>query len=184
MKTIASKALNKDVNQKLVTVGVYFHGNNLLPDEITNALKIEPTYSRTKGDKWKTCTGKEVVAKTGGWTLRARYRAATQSLADQARYITESLGDKIDNLKEVEGIERAFVSLFYSPEVGYGSTVEADFSADELKSLASLGFPVEITIDLGDRRGAPPNEQQIQFQRQADQNGQSERRERPLYLHP
>ncbi|MCL2872072.1 MAG: DUF4279 domain-containing protein [Betaproteobacteria bacterium] len=141
--------MDENFKQKFVTIGVYFLGNNLLPEEITNTLKIEPTYSKKKGDRWNSSTGEEIVAKIGCWELYARHKAASENLADQIRFIVESLGDKIGNLEKVEGIDRAFINIFYSLETHPDSrTVEVDFSAKELMSLTSLGLPVQITIPV------------------------------------
>jgi hypothetical protein len=140
--------MNKDINRRLVSLSVYLLGDNLLPETITEILKICPSDSRKKGEIIKSSTsGAEGVAKVGCWVLRARYRAVSENLADQIHFIVDSLGDKVNKLEEIEGIDKAFIDIYISPEENGGAWFTFDFSAEELKFLSSLRLPLQVTID-------------------------------------
>ncbi|OYU15588.1 MAG: hypothetical protein CFE37_05325 [Alphaproteobacteria bacterium PA4] len=48
-----------------------FHGDDLVPEEISAALGAEPTFGLRKGAFWRTATGEEKLARQGSWRIKA-----------------------------------------------------------------------------------------------------------------
>ncbi len=65
-------------------------GDDLNPDEISSLLECEPTYATTKGQIIVSKSGRERVAKSGGWDIDAP-SSEPENLDRQVSFILEKL---------------------------------------------------------------------------------------------
>ncbi len=113
-------------------------------------LCIEPSKARVKGEKWYTCTNKEVVTKIGFWELTSRSKAA--SLSDQIDWIRQRLDTAICSPSNIPGVEKVEISIF----LALGSNNEgaldfnSEFTLENLVWLSSIGATVSFSITYTD----------------------------------
>lgn len=129
----------------LYKVAVYVKGDDLEPSDLTAKLNVEPTQSHRKGDKWLTSTGREVIEKTGLWSLSVD--TSSGELSD----IIYELGSmlKIDGepLAHVSGVDEAYLDIFIATDANGGGG-ECQFHLDEkcILALNKFQLPVRFTI--------------------------------------
>lgn len=133
-------------SQPLVDVALYLYGDYLNPTQITSMLCVEPTKARAKGEKWHTCTDKEVVTKVGFWELTAQ--TASKSLSDQVGWIRQKLNSATCNPSNIPGVEKVEISIFVA--LGSDSDGALDYNSEltlqDLVWLSSIGATVSFSI--------------------------------------
>lgn len=123
-----------------VTLRIYC--DNLLPDELTEYLGIQPTKTQTKGQK-ANLNSSELI-KQNGWFLTTKDILKSK---DSRRHI-DYLADKLLPIKNklnsliLEGT-KVDISCFWQSESGQGGPT---FSQQQLSKLAELG--IEIWLDI------------------------------------
>ncbi len=133
-------------SQPLVDVALYLYGNSLDPVQVTSMLGAEPSKTRVKGEKWYTCTNKEVVPKIGVWELTAQSKS--ESLSDQIAWLRQRLNSAVCSPSDISGVEKVEVSIF----VALGSNNEgaldynSELTLEDLAWLNSIGAIVSFSI--------------------------------------
>lgn len=134
----------------LIDVSLYLYGDYLDPKQVNSMLCIEPSKARVKGEKWYTCTNKEVVTKIGFWELTSKSKAA--SLSDQIDWIRQRLDTAICSPSNIPGVEKVEISIF----LALGSNNEgaldfnSEFTLENLVWLSSIGATVSFSITYTD----------------------------------
>lgn len=133
-------------SRPLIDVSLYLYGNQLDPEQINSKLCIEPTKARIKGEKWFTCTNKEVVTKIGFWELTSQSRS--ESLSDQIAWIRQKLDSAVCSPSNIPGVEKVEISIF----VALGSNSDgaldfnSEFTLEDLAWLNRIGATVSFSI--------------------------------------
>lgn len=95
-------------------VAVYIKGDGLDPSDLTAKLKIEPTQSHRKGDKWLTSTNREVIEKTGLWSLSAD--TDSRELSDIINELSSMLKFDGVSMTHISGVEEAYLDIFIAAD--------------------------------------------------------------------
>lgn len=131
-----------------ISVTLRLTGDDLIPQEITSFLAVDPTTSRRKGEIRISSTKKEIVAKTGVWAWKISDFENDLGLLD----LIENLRAKFQLagvvLKKLPGVENAWVDLCVESDAGSQERAVVELFLDEkaIGSLYALGLPIEITV--------------------------------------
>jgi hypothetical protein len=133
---------------KIVDVGLYLHGENLDPEEISKILGVFPSRVHRKGDKnISPKTGREYVPwKQGLWKL-----VLNRNHAEVTNVMTELLTalGKVDlTLTSLPGVQNAYFDVFISGMTNRnleGRTCEFELEGQQLAALARFGVPIQFT---------------------------------------
>jgi len=132
----------------LYRVSVYLKGDGLDPDAVTSLLAVNPTQSHRKGDKWLTSTRKEVVEKTGLWSLSVE--PGSRDLSEILGELSSKICKKNDSLANVSGVEEAYVDVFVAVDAddlgGGGCEFELDVPC--VRALSNLQLPIRFTVTV------------------------------------
>ncbi len=127
-------------------IAIYLRGDELEPSSVTTLLGVQPTRAQYKGQKSVTSTNREVIAKTGMWVL-----AATTTSADLSELISElaeKVGAKGSSLKEIAGVQDAYVDVFIAvdAEEDGGGNCEFQLASQDIVTLETLGLPIRFSV--------------------------------------
>lgn len=144
------------LNHSAAALRIY--GDDLIPDEITNALGVSPTDSHTKGEIIPIGkSGRTRIPKIGIWLLRASPREP----ADLSAQVHEILGQLTDSPAVWQDLTARYrvdlsCGLFLEQE-----NEELEISAESLVALGSRGIGMALDI-YGGRRSdeAQPSDDQ------------------------
>ena len=128
-------------------LSVYLKGDALDPSELTALLCVEATKSHAKGKRWFTSNQKEVVEKTGLWTLVLQGSDGEELSALVSR-MKIALGNRAVLLDRLPGVQEAYLdvlALIDADEHG-GGTCEFDLDMQSIADLHSIGLRVQFTI--------------------------------------
>lgn len=117
-------------------------GDNLVPAEVTALLGVEPSLSYRKGEVLSSRSGKEILRKTGMWSLRAEVCKPEEVDAQVAELLSKLPGEPAvwSNLSARFDID-LFCGLFMNE-----SNEGLSLSADTLRALSERG--IEISLDI------------------------------------
>lgn len=133
-----------------VYVDLYFLGDDLDPDAVTEKLGVIPTDSWRKGEEKVTSTSRKYVTKNGLWRLSSD--SDSRLISDRVAQLASNvmIGGKPPS--ELDGIQEAFVDIFVLARTddneGRG-TCEFCLNKGSLATLRELGFPVQFEICVG-----------------------------------
>jgi hypothetical protein len=130
----------------LVDVALYLHGHSLDPAQVTSMLGVSPSKARVEGEKWHTCTNKEVVTKIGFWELTAR--AESTLLSDQILWLRQKLSCAKCYPSDIPGVQQVEISIFVALGSDEDGAVdyESQFTAEDLAWLSSIGATVSFSF--------------------------------------
>lgn len=126
---------------------VYLKGDSLDPNELTALLCVEATKFHAKGRRWITSSQKEVVEKTGLWTLTMQ-GGEDDALSTLVSRMKVALGRGGAPLNRLPGVQTAYLdvlALVDADEDG-GGTCEFSLDMQSIEDLNSIGLPVQFTI--------------------------------------
>lgn len=133
--------------QKVGSVAIYLHGDDLEPQRLTELLGIEPDTSWKSGEERRLSSGTTVRAKTGLWTLSA---PVTDHDANGAvKRLTDALGENFPRVSSMPGVESAYMDIFLcitQEQSDAGYTLE--LSNSKLAAIANAGLGLQMTISL------------------------------------
>ncbi|NLR98624.1 DUF4279 domain-containing protein [Rhizobium sp. P38BS-XIX] len=133
--------------QKVGSVAIYLHGDDLEPQRLTEFLGVAPDTSWKSGEERRLSSGKIVRAKTGLWTLST---PVTNHDADGAvKILTDTLGENFPRVFSVTGVESAYLDIFVcitQEQSDAGYTLE--LSNSKLAAIANAGLGLQVTISL------------------------------------
>lgn len=124
-------------------------GNNLIPQEITELLEIEPSNSHKRGDSNAGFTKKGKVVRyapfsSGLWSIKSRLTKST-SFEEHIMGVLELLEPVKDKIKELScrGYKvDFFCGYFFSSEIQAGVSLDSNI----LKCISDLGANLEICM--------------------------------------
>lgn len=118
-----------------------FYGDDLDPDEITAALRAQPTVGVRKGETWVTELGAEKVARTGSRRLKAD-RSCPGDL-DRQTSLLAPLSNDLAVWTDLAGRFRGrlFCGLFLE-----GSNEGATLKPETILAMGSRGLRLELDI--------------------------------------
>lgn len=125
-------------------------GDDLDPDKITSLLKCAPTSATTKGQIIRSKSGRERVAKSGGWDLEAP-DSEPENLDHQVAFILNKLNKDLEVWHELKSKFRMdlFCGLFmYSGDEGL------TISPETLEELGIRGIELGLCL-YGPDDGGP-----------------------------
>jgi hypothetical protein len=122
-----------------------FHGDDLDPEDISRTLGASPTLGRKKGGIWYTPKGKEMIARTGYWSLSA----AEETPADLDQQLTKlfsGLSDDVEAFRKLAARFKGnvFVGLFLS-----GFNEGLSLSPTILDAIGQRGLVLDLDIYSG-----------------------------------
>lgn len=125
-------------------VAVYLHGDDLVPDVVTEQLGVAPTKSWCKGQERDIKTRK-IKSKTGLWQLKLE--AESSILDDYVSELVEKLRLKaVQNVLEIPGVDRAVFDVLYIAEAAQLSHTVL-LEARSLRRISDLGL--SMTMNFG-----------------------------------
>ena len=117
-------------------------GDDLVPEHVTRLLGAQPDLARTKGQRWQTPKGREMVARTGQWHLTA----APQEPADVDAQIAGLLEQCSSDLAVWQALSARFdIDLFcgfFMAEDNEGVSL----SPASLQALGERGILLDLDI--------------------------------------
>lgn len=118
-------------------------GDDLIPAEVSNLLRCDPTTSRKKGEVIiGKKTGLETIARTGVWSLRS----ADREPANLDRQIEEILAKLTPDIEAWQALARRYrMDLFCGLFMG-GENEGLAISAGSLVALGQRG--IELALDV------------------------------------
>jgi hypothetical protein len=136
------------MKRKKYTIGayLYFRGDRVNPDDITNVLGIYPTDSQKKGDVSFTSTNRPIVARTGLWRLEAE--SDSNLVSDHVSQLLSGIPCSQEVLNGFEGVKKKYIDIFVGTlaDDGGGGTVKFDLTKENMEVLAKTGMPLFVTI--------------------------------------
>ncbi|WP_082055148.1 DUF4279 domain-containing protein [Cupriavidus basilensis] len=130
-----------------IIVALYLNGEHLDPDSVTREFGVVPSRAQKKGERRVTSSGREVLVKQGSWAWSVEL--GSTSLDDHlARLIRSFPTGK--PLSEIANVEDAYIDVFValSSNLDGDAKCELDIKPDVLVSLAQLGLPIRMTVDV------------------------------------
>ena len=130
-----------------ILVSLYFYGDLLDPDVITDCLGVTPTKSFKLGDEHVTVLGGRVVRKTGLWALQSETNSV--QLSDHIEQLANNL-IKIANRKrvlaELPNVDETYLDIFVCGGTDKdGGDAKFEISPRHLKIISELGARVKFT---------------------------------------
>ena len=144
-----SRAIN-DLKRKpsspLIDVALYVRGHSLDPVQVSARLGVEATKARRKGEKWRTRTDKEVVAKIGFWELTAQVEST--SLSDRIEWLRQKLDSVKTSFFDLPGVQEVELSIFVALGSDEDGAVdyESQFTTEDLAWLSGIGAVVSFSL--------------------------------------
>jgi len=129
-----------------VEVGFIISGKNLNPQEITNALGIQPDHSAACGDERRNLKGALLASHDAGfWRLDTSAKVQSKDINDHFRYLLSLLLPHRDAiLKLSQGGDIYFDILWQSTYLyaGTGPIIDRDCLQGVSQLQASMGFDI------------------------------------------
>lgn len=132
-------------NDNLISVSLYFRGDHLNPENVSQNLNLSPSSSQRKGEKKITKTN-EYVSKIGVWELGVD--CDSQKLSAHIDKLTTMVRKDSILSQDIQGVEESYVDVFIatdSDEDGEG-TIEFELSEENISALARWKVPVRFTV--------------------------------------
>lgn len=132
--------------EPLIDVSLILHGESLDPAKVTLMLGTQGSTTRSKGEKWRTSTNHEVIAKTGLWALDASREL--MSVRDQLSWLKQKLSSAICPPSRIPGVQYANLSVFIalgSNDHG-GGDHEFQLTLEDLAWISSLGATISFAL--------------------------------------
>ncbi|WP_213881948.1 DUF4279 domain-containing protein [Pseudomonas sp. dw_358] len=137
------------INKKYYIVSaIYAKGDNLNPEEVSSALRLTPTETRSKGALKFLPNGEEIVAPIGLWELREEsYSESLDEFIVELIRKYHLIGERKSSLSSVEEF---FLDLFISV-VSYSDTdtnLVFTLRPDTIVKMNEIGIPIKFTINI------------------------------------
>lgn len=131
----------------LCRTSLYLRGDDLLPDQISNLVGLEPTEAHRKGKTWTTSSNKQVVEKTGVWSWTRSIE--TEDVAGVLVEFLAALPSEVQ-FGTLPGVREAYLDVFIASGTDEYGGGESQLIIDPqcLSRLAALGLPLQLTFDV------------------------------------
>jgi len=128
----------------VIEVSLRILGDSLSPDDVTEALNIEPTRSHFKGDETLSSKGKKRVMKSGYWELDAREKHDSMQLIDHLNYLLKIIKACNQDIKSLAGCQSVEFSIILG--TANDNTIEFALDSEILKQIVEIGVDLHFTI--------------------------------------
>lgn len=127
---------------------IYLRGEYLDPEVASRVIGVQPTRTQKKGERQVTSTGHELTVKLGLWALVVELDSP--SLDTHLEKLVGSLPSGT-SLSSIAGVEDAYVDVFVALVSSSDGDAKCELSVSPkvLKSLASLGLPIRLSLTVG-----------------------------------
>lgn len=131
----------------LCRTSLYLRGDDLLPDQISSLVGLEPTEAHRKGKTWTTSSNKQVVEKTGAWSWTRSIE--TEDVAGVFSEFLAALPSGVQ-FRALPGVREAYLDVFVANGADEHGGGESQLILDPqcLNRLASIGLPLQLTFDV------------------------------------
>ncbi len=128
-------------------VAIYLHGDDLVPDEVSQCLGVSPTESWRKGQKRDIKT-RIVTTKSGLWRLSVT--TSSMTLEDHFEELVHKFRARtVNSIWDIPGIERAVLDVYMlvSRDVARGKK-DCGFciSSKHMRFFSQLGLELSVTF--------------------------------------
>lgn len=130
------------MEEDFISVGMYFYGENISLNEVSQLVGLEPTSARARGDIRITHSGVKVIQNNGFWEFREKVKV--ESLEIFLLKITKKIGSRIVGKA---GVTKAELDIFLpiDPDVKMaGFSFEIPNSM--LEKIHNVGFDLIFTV--------------------------------------
>jgi hypothetical protein len=131
----------------LISLQLFVQGDDLLPQSITEQLGISPGHAYAMGEEWTTGQGAIRLRPTGLWKWGISKEHDDPDLTLIVKNFCQAIAHQAGNIREIPGVERAWIDIFICKEVAEGESSDVAFNLDSvsLKELSKLNLPMEFT---------------------------------------
>jgi hypothetical protein len=146
-------------------LSLLLRGDQLDPGKVTSLLGVEPSSTRTRGERRELSGGRWTTQRTGVWSLKVEAGSPSESVAALAA----RFGGQLPDLSSVPGVDEAFLDVFVTFELGKdpGTEVTLHWEPADLAQLAACRLPLVITFAVvgADRAllTEPPTDESVLF---------------------
>lgn len=136
-------------NNLFFHASIYLKGDNLEPAKLTSLLGITPSFSHSKGKRWHTSAGSEVVERTGLWAVTIKSETQIE-LTEALETLSRQLSANNHIITEMPGIEEAYLDVFIAAHTDANGECDCEFSLNEksLSAIGKLGLPMKFTVTV------------------------------------
>jgi hypothetical protein len=117
-------------------------GDDMQPAEISRLLNCEPTKAQAKGDVIRHASGRERIAKFGGWWLDA-LRAAPEDLDGQIKWLMARVSD---DLSVWQGLRQSYDADIFCGLFMQSGNDGLSISPETMLALGKRG--IELGLDI------------------------------------
>gem|GEM_PF-5634681 len=133
----------------LVSVGLYIHGSDLDPDQITHILNTKPNHQHRKNDRHISASGQIVIRKGGLWRILVKIDSPEvndhlQVLAEHVEPLLKVLREQNLSLDKLPNVENAYVDIFRVETCMWEQ--EFTLSWENARLLADLRLPIRLSV--------------------------------------
>lgn len=132
-----------------IIVAVYLRGDLLKPESVSQVLGVKPSRFQEKGELRITSTNRSFHTKVGLWGLISQ--SDSSAISDHIDELVSKLGNPVIPLKEIDGVQEAYLDIFMAiaSDDEAEKTVDFELSSEQMEKLNRLGLPVRVTITVG-----------------------------------
>ncbi|WP_082336884.1 DUF4279 domain-containing protein [Rhizobium ecuadorense] len=134
-------------SEKIGSVSIYFHGDNLDPENVTRFLGVKPDAHWKAGAEGSSASGATARARTGMWTLSVPLM--TPNVSEALAKLIDALGNNFPDVLSLPGIESGYVDIFVcitrdQSDAGYTQRL----SNADISSIFAAGLDVQVTVSV------------------------------------
>ncbi|WP_165488674.1 MULTISPECIES: DUF4279 domain-containing protein [Dyella] len=130
----------------LAQVSIYIRGEMLDPDALSDLLQIEPTKINRKGERRSALAHIDARYMTHTWVYSIK--SDHSGVSDLALQVLSSFRDKHINVRALDGVDDAFLDIFYCEIPASGNVGESlEFSLDSqvIRVAAEMGLSIAVS---------------------------------------
>ena len=131
----------------LVGVTLHLWGDNLIPDDMTAKLGIQPTHARRKGDRVSEFSDPRHKTKTGHWAFSSDCHTESPDLDDHVAIFLTTFGGKADAMRSDPTVRKSQVSILVLPGYRPGKQSWEGAICREVVEIAGIiGAEIMLTV--------------------------------------
>lgn len=133
--------------EKIGSISVYFHGDNLDPENLTKFLGVDPDARWKAGEERLLASGSTARARTGMWTLSVPLM--DENVSEAVAKLIGTLGNNFLDVLSLPEIESAYVDIFMCVDrsrLDAGHTFKLLNS--DVSSISKAGLDIQVTVSV------------------------------------
>lgn len=119
------------------------YGDELVPENISRLLRIEPSDSAAKGSQFTSRSGKTRTARTGLWILSTEFHIESTNLEDHIEWLMDQMEPAGVIPTDLPGVSWGDVFCYWLSATGHGGP---ELSPDLLARLGKLRLKLGLDI--------------------------------------